>query len=287
MLGKIVLLPFPWVSWRIFWVLGVVLGIPIFYYVYSSDQPSRVDTPLTRLAAPLVDRAAQALPMPERPTRLLFLPLAGDSTGQLRDLLRDSIGRSGKYQPVEAGNLTKHLYDLGVNLPAPQSPEQAALMFKALPGDLALGGEIVQWRALTGNAGTPPAMRFRLYLVDGEGTQWSQQLDLADLETLSPGHSTNQTSWFHWLAAISLWLLLGAALPFLFWPLTREMLRRQDNAANAALVGLYSLLSLAVAGLFCWDRLPGTWLSVFLILASLVALWGQYRLCSWLEHRVL
>ncbi len=286
---KTLLVPLSWLPWRGLGLLGIAVVLPAAYFMDFSGQAPIPDDRLTRTAAPLVSQAVAELPMPGRPSRLLLLPLHGDSTEHLRMMLHGAIAESGKYTLVKPGVLAKRLANLGLDLPTPRTVESAGMLAKTLPGDLALWGEVETWKPASSSGAEPAAMAFTLYLFDNGKPIWQRRLDLAEGST-PEGDATMPPGGLDWsglLLRLGAWLALVLALPFLLWPVTGDLIRRRDNNANALMLGLYSLISLAGAWLLCRGLLAGAGLAVTLVLAFLAAAGLLYLLCSWMEKLFL
>jgi hypothetical protein len=251
----------------------VVATAAVGWFLYGQITAER-PRELTPYERPLVERVVakvvEELPRDERIRRLLVMPVKHDLDGRVTDVLVDRLGREREeYDVIDARSY------LGKG--APSDAKAALEVVEALKKDARPDGFLfptVERTLPRDGVGTSVALELRLVPNEKkEDTVLDRARRVAAFlfPEADPAHDVAEIpgqevsaqekiesrfsmDWFaptmhgqSSLVRFAIWLVLVAGLPFALSPVVTEVVRRENNRLNAALLAGFSAFNLLLA----------------------------------------
>ena len=267
----------------------ILLGFIIVAYGVASRfgwNRSHV-TPFDAHTAPVVQQAARQF-ADEIPSwkvtglnPIVVYPFTGPKGHVLADALRDSIDASGIYDVIGKGAIDATLR--GLNIDDPQFSETDARRVAARHNAKAfVTGAITE---LDSRSGTP-TLSFKAVFAATDGDFRWEFTYPSPASTKYAAEASTKGAGLSFLGILGMgvaFLALCLSTPFLLYPLTRNLLGRDSNLANAVMLFGYALADVIALRLMLGGG-QGGWIALAISVGFVVALWLNYCACSWLDR---
>lgn len=264
--------------WRA--ILFILIGMALLAVYFSQyvGRVSQLSPDLRAATATIAEQIAKSLPTEQVPTPLVVLPFKGDYTRTLRDQLEDAVSAEGQYPVVNSGWLGEKLQTVGFDVPVIGEAKSAQDW-----GDY-LGGKRILWGEITAlshrNGHTEAQITANLY-DDTGNVLWTRQFPYTTKPTLQ--QQVNDSKQAQQWGMLMAWGLVALSLPFVLWPVTATMIRREQNVAAMVLLLLFTVMSTGLAyGLGYWVDFwqSSGQIALWLVPVALVSLWVYYLICN-------
>lgn len=268
-------------------VLGGITAYVVVIVLFASYRG--YVTPFGKNTAALADHAALyvATSLPDYKESglnpVLVIPFTGPKGAVMADLVRDAIDSTSRYDIIGKGIIEETMRSLKVDLSA-RDAEDARRVGKKVSAAAVITGDILQ----VDDAANPPILVFKAIMAEVNGDR-TWKVDFPGTSGILP--APPQFSMGPWarsiaftvLAAVA-YVLAALATPLVLFPVTRNILARESNSANALMLTVYSLVDSAALFLFVNPDFS-LWKWVLLaILGFVVALWLNFLSCTLVER---
>jgi len=244
---------------------GGALALLGAFQVYSFLAPAA--SPLEKEKVRAVDGAtalaAEAMPLEWRRRKMLVLRFASDETGYVTQSMEAAVRRLDRAEPVPLP-VTEALVALVKELVATGAgagyPRAAALRLAAeAEAEILLLGRI---RELSIEDGVPKAA-LSVEAADTETgtTVWKQDVEW------TPSFLERTVGRISPMKRAISWVLFVVMLPWACLPITRSILKRESNAANAGVLAFFTAVALVLAYVALAGDLEA-WAGAFFLVAA-------------------
>jgi hypothetical protein len=273
---------------------GFLLAILLFGFIivvfgvasrlgWNRSHVTPFDTRTTPLAEQAARQFADEIPA-WRQTGLnpiVIYPFTGPKGHILADALRDAIDAAGIYDVIGKGAVEATLR--GLNIDDPQFSEtDARRVARRHNAQAFVTGTITE---LDSRSGTP-TLAFKAVFAATDGDFRWEFAYPSPTSTKYASEVSPKGAGISFLGILGMgvaFLSLCLATPFLLYPLTRNLLGRDSNLANAVMLFGYALADVIALRVALWDG-RGGWIAFLIAVGFVVALWLNYCVCSWLER---
>jgi hypothetical protein len=256
------------------WAVLITVAV-VSWQLYDKFRPRPVelDQPRQDIARKACWAITKQLPSVDTPRKLLLTRLRGDHTGFVSDTLRESVGRSAKFDILSPSLLVRVLAELGVQEKEPYDLDSAMNIARKTEANYLLDGQIDSFASDEEQGRI--AMSITLYRVsDQTPVVPSIQINLPD------DSSQSSFSLGKWAGGVLAWLLAVFFLPFVFYaPVKKAMASESNGIIFLALLALSltdTLLAWAISGLTLgW---------IMLAAALLISAGANYGILTWIDN---
>jgi len=256
------------------WAVLITLAVASWQlYDKFRPRPLELDQPRQEIASKACWAITKQLPSVDIPRKLLVPRLRGDHTGFVTDTLRETVGRSAKFDILSPSLLVRVLAELGVEEKEPYDLDSAMKIARKTEADYLLDGQIDSF-SYDDKQGSI-AMSITLYRV-------SDQTPVAPTMQINLPDETSKTSLSlgKWVGGVLAWMLGIFFLPLVFYAPVKKALASESNGiiflALLALTLVDTLLAWAISGLtFGW---------IMLVLALLISAGANYGILTWIDN---
>lgn len=295
--------------WKL--VLSAVLGTALIGgigYWATRERPLQMTDLGKQLAESATADFAKKLPRaPEVSRCLLIISSRGssDQAKQLKEMLRESIDRTGKFRletwsdiekQLQGNKFVQFLAALGLAPGVePSSLEQAVKACKQLDErvNLTIDGVMFVETSLQEGAdedgfGTRIDLRGRLWSVRqdklvSDGPVVEEKID-SRLDGRYISYTIGRQSF---LGRLFMWFLASAGAPWLGITVVRAIVRRKNNVLNLAMLAGLTLFDLALFFVLVLAIDPGMLGGVSLVVVAALMGYYNYDACDYIERRLL
>lgn len=264
--------------WRAIFLMLIGMALLVLYFSQYVGRVSQLSPDLRAATATIAEQIAQTMPREKVPTPLVVLPFKGDYTRTLRNQLEETISAEGQYPVVNSGWLGEKLQTVGFDVPVIGEAKSAQDWGDYLGGKRILWGEISSLSHSNGH--TEAQITANLY-DDAGNVLWTRQFPYTTKPTLQQQVSDSERAQ-QW-GMLMAWGLAALSLPFVLWPVTATMIRREQNLTAAVLLVIFTAMSTGVAYVL------GYWvdfwqssgqMALWLAPVALLSLWIYYLICN-------